>query len=71
MTSSVPPSHPRYGSLVTREQLVAAAEKGLVAWEGLVAHGRGEAFDYLLGERTVPEAAVAAHAATPYLLHAH
>lgn len=67
MPPSIPPSHPRYGSLVTRERLVEAAEKGLVAWEGLIAHGRGEAFDYLLGERTVPEASVAERAAVAYL----
>ncbi|MEE8198737.1 MAG: 4-phosphopantoate--beta-alanine ligase [Thermoplasmata archaeon] len=66
----IPPSHPRYGSLVVREKLVVAAQEGLVAWEGLVAHGRGEAFDYLLGERTVPEAKVAAQAAAAYLLRA-
>lgn len=49
---------------------MAAAQKGLVAWEGLIAHGRGEAFDYLLGERTVPVAEVAARAAAAYLLRA-
>ena len=70
VSPSVPRSHPRYRSLVTREKLVAAAGEGLVAWEGLVAHGRGEAFDYLLGERTVSEAAVAARAAVAYLLRA-
>jgi 4-phosphopantoate--beta-alanine ligase len=68
LAPTVPPSHPRYRSLATRERLVAAAQEGLVAWEGLVAHGRGEAFDYLLGERTVPEAEVAAQAATAHLL---
>jgi 4-phosphopantoate--beta-alanine ligase len=55
---------------VTREKLVAAAQEGLVAWEGIIAHGRGEAFDYLLGERTLPEAEVAAHAAVSHLLRA-
>ncbi len=70
LSPSIPRSHPRYRSLVTREKLVAAALEGLVAWEGLIAHGRGEAFDYLLGERTVPEAEVAARAAVAYLLRA-
>ncbi|MFQ5907232.1 MAG: phosphopantothenate/pantothenate synthetase [Thermoplasmata archaeon] len=70
MTSTIPRSHPRYGSLVTREKLVAAVQEGLVAWEGIIAHGRGEAFDYLLGERTLPEARVAAGAAVGYLLRA-
>jgi 4-phosphopantoate--beta-alanine ligase len=35
-----------------REKLVEGMEKGLVALEGLMAHGRGEAFDYLIGEET-------------------
>jgi 4-phosphopantoate--beta-alanine ligase len=33
-----------------------AVEAGLVHPTGLIAHGRGEAFDYLLGEKTPPEA---------------
>ncbi|MFQ5920288.1 MAG: 4-phosphopantoate--beta-alanine ligase [Thermoplasmata archaeon] len=70
MSDSIPRSHPRYRSLVTREKLAAAARSGLVAWEGLIAHGRGEAFDYLLGEQTSPEAAVAARAAAAYLVRA-
>jgi 4-phosphopantoate---beta-alanine ligase len=45
-------SHPRYESLRVRSVLAALARDGLVAPEGLIAHGRGEAFDYLLGERT-------------------
>lgn len=68
--SKVPPSHPRHDSLVTRERLVQGAREGVVAWEGLLAHGRGEAFDYLLGERTVPEAVAAERAAVAYLLQA-
>ncbi|HZD82348.1 MAG TPA: phosphopantothenate/pantothenate synthetase, partial [Nitrososphaeraceae archaeon] len=39
-------------SLYTRELLVNGFRNGLVAPEGLIAHGRGEAFDYLLGEQT-------------------
>jgi 4-phosphopantoate---beta-alanine ligase len=65
---SVPPNHPRYKSLVTREHLARMAEQGVVAREGLIAHGRGEAFDYLLGERTPPFAAEAARAAAAALL---
>ena len=52
----IPPDHPRYRSLVTRELLAGAAQEGIVAWEGLTAHGRGEAFDYLIGERTTDSA---------------
>lgn len=50
--SSVPKSHPRYLSLMTREKIADGAVRGLVHLTGLIAHGRGEAFDYLLGERS-------------------
>jgi 4-phosphopantoate--beta-alanine ligase len=40
----------------------------LVAEAGLIAHGRGEAFDYLLGERTSREAAAAEKAGVALLL---
>lgn len=66
----IPPSHPRYRSLVVREQLARSAREGVVAWEGLIAHGRGEAFDYLLGERTTPSAALAERTAAAMLLAA-
>lgn len=49
---NIPSSHPRAKSLYTRELLVNGFRNGLVAPEGLIAHGRGEAFDYLLGEQT-------------------
>ncbi len=48
----IPKSHPRYHSLLIREKLVEGFKKGMVVPEGLIAHGRGEAFDYLLGEKT-------------------
>ena len=48
----VPRSHPRYTSLIIREKLVEGVKEGLAVLEGLIAHGRGEAFDYILGERT-------------------
>jgi 4-phosphopantoate---beta-alanine ligase len=50
------PKHPRYASLRTRARLAEALREGLVVPEGLIAHGRAEAFDYLLGERTSPSA---------------
>src|SRR3989442_394321 len=53
----IPRSHPRYGSLVTREKLVTAWKAGIVVPEGLIAHGRGEAIDYLLGEEASARAA--------------
>ncbi|MCS7130548.1 MAG: phosphopantothenate/pantothenate synthetase [Archaeoglobaceae archaeon] len=48
----IPKDHPRYESLMTREKLVEGFKQGITALEGLIAHGRGEAFDYILGERT-------------------
>ena len=50
--TTIPPSHPRYLSLLLRERLVEGWRRGLVVPEGLIAHGRGECFDYLLGEET-------------------
>lgn len=70
MPKEVPPSHPRYGSLITREKLVRGHHDGVVVLEGLLAHGRGEAFDYLLGEKSVPEALAAEKAAASSLLRA-
>jgi len=66
----IPRSHPRYASLVTREALVAAHRHGIVVLEGLIAHGRGEAFDYLLGEATSACALVAERAAAAHLVAA-
>jgi 4-phosphopantoate---beta-alanine ligase len=66
----IPPDHPRYRSLVARERLAACAREGIVTLEGLTAHGRGEAFDYLLGERTTGSALLAARVAAAMLLAA-
>lgn len=64
----IPPSHPRYQSLVFRERLARAVRDGVAHETGLIAHGRGEAFDYLLGEVTIPEARAAEEAAVAALL---
>lgn len=64
----IPPTHPRAQSLFTRNMLVDAYRRGLVVSEGLIAHGRGEAFDYLLGEKTSGIAQVAIEAATSALM---
>jgi 4-phosphopantoate--beta-alanine ligase len=48
--------------------MVAGLASGIAAPEGLLAHGRGEAFDYLLGEKTTPEARTALRAAAAALL---
>ena len=45
-------AHPRYESLVLRDKIVKASKEGLLADSAMIAHGRGEAFDYLLGEKT-------------------
>ena len=68
--SLIPKSHPRAKSLYIRERLVHGFDDGLVAKEGLMAHGRGEAFDYLLGEKTSKHAQNAIHAAAFLLVTA-
>jgi len=55
-------------SLKTREKLVDGLKRGLVVTHGLIAHGRGEAFDYLLGERTSQNALHAEKVASCLLL---
>ena len=64
----IPSDHPRAKSLYTREMLVNGFRRGLVVPEGLIAHGRGEAYDYLLGERTTETAQHAIKAAAAILL---
>jgi 4-phosphopantoate--beta-alanine ligase len=66
----IPPDHPRYRSLVTRERLAECARSGILAMEGLTAHGRGEAFDYLIGERTTASALLAEQTAAAMLMTA-
>ncbi len=68
--SLIPKNHPRAKSLQIRERLVEGFDHGLVAKEGLMAHGRGETFDYLLGEKTLPTAKNAIKAAALTLLSA-
>ena len=68
MAISIPTSHPRAKSLQIREMLVDGYKRGLVATEGLLAHGRGEAFDYLIGEQTTRMARRAIKAASAMLL---
>lgn len=56
MLRNIPADHPRAKSLQIRERLVEGFRSGVVVEEGLIAHGRGEAFDYLSGEKTTEEA---------------
>ncbi|MDR2623323.1 MAG: phosphopantothenate/pantothenate synthetase [Methanobrevibacter sp.] len=48
----IPKNHPRYESLILREKIKNAHEEGYLSDSGMIAHGRGEAFDYLLGEKS-------------------
>lgn len=64
------PTHPRYRSLLMRHRLEEAASKGMLAGSALIAHGRGEAYDYLLGEQTIPSALEATREAAARLLAA-
>jgi 4-phosphopantoate--beta-alanine ligase len=64
----IPESHPRYKSLLTRHRIEEGVEKGLTSKQGLIAEGRGEAFDYLLGEETIPSADEAERVAAAQLL---
>jgi len=66
----IPETHPRYKSLIQREKLVAGIEAGITSKQGLIAHGRGEAFDYLIGERTLDSARRATEVAAALLLAA-
>ena len=68
---SADPSHPRYKSLLMRQRLELAAKKGMLADSAMIAHGRGEAFDYLLGEVTIPPAMAATREVAARLLGAN
>jgi len=64
----LPEDHPRYQSLLTRHRIEEGVEKGITSKQGLIAEGRGEAFDYLLGEQTIESADAAERAAAAQLL---
>ncbi|MFB0567222.1 MAG: 4-phosphopantoate--beta-alanine ligase [Candidatus Bathyarchaeia archaeon] len=68
--TEIPRDHPRAESLLIRERLVRHFKSRIVAEAGLFAHGRGEAFDYLLGEKTTKNALKAIEAAAATLLTA-
>ncbi|MDR0900883.1 MAG: phosphopantothenate/pantothenate synthetase [Methanobrevibacter sp.] len=52
----IPKNHPRYESLIMREKIKKAHLEGYLADSGMIAHGRGETFDYLIGEKTTKSA---------------
>lgn len=66
----VSPTHLRDELLRIRENLVKGFRDGLVVPQGLAAHGRGEAFDYILGGQTTELARRAIQAAVAALLTA-
>ncbi len=66
----VDPSHPRYDSLMIRKKIADAGVKGMLADSAMIAHGRGEAYDYLLGEKTTPSAMEATKEAVARLIKA-
>ncbi|WP_292485459.1 4-phosphopantoate--beta-alanine ligase [Methanohalobium sp.] len=66
--TQIPRDHPRYKSLITREMAVEGVKKGITSTQGLIAQGRGEAFDYLIGEYSTESAKEAERVATAHLL---
>ena len=66
----IPIDHPRYESLEYRHKIIEGMKTLVVAEAGLIAHGRGESFDYMLGEKTNETAKKAINAAVALLLTA-
>lgn len=66
--TEIPKDHPRYESLLAREKVVAGVKMGITSVQGLIAQGRGESFDYLIGERSIESALHAERAAVAALL---
>nr|MDO8098974.1 phosphopantothenate/pantothenate synthetase [Candidatus Njordarchaeota archaeon] len=67
-TSKIPETHPRATSLKIRERLIEGFKEGYVTLAGLIAHGRGEALDYIIGETSTPQALVATRVAAAMML---
>ena len=68
---ALPKTHPRYQSLKYRHKIIEGMKELVVAEAGLIAHGRGECFDYILGEKTNINAKLAIKAASAMLLLAN
>lgn len=71
MNQDIPDDHPRAASLRERHRISEGLDKNIVVKSGLIAHGRGEAYDYLIGERTREPAVRAMQAAVAMLLNAN
>lgn len=67
---NAPKSHPKYLSNLYRDKLVFGIKQKMTSLQGLIAHGRGEMFDYLIGEETLPFAHKAISVAAAVLLTA-
>jgi len=66
--TEIPKDHPRYESLLAREKVAAGVKMGMTSIQGLISQGRGESFDYLIGERSTKSALYAERAAVAALL---
>jgi 4-phosphopantoate--beta-alanine ligase len=55
---------------MTRKRLAEFMEQGIVHPTGLIAHGRGEAFDYLIGERSQPFSLISEEVAAYAIMNA-
>jgi len=66
--SDIPKTHPRYQSLKYRHKIIEGLRSLVVTEAGLIAHGRGECFDYILGEKTSGPAKMAIKTAVAMLL---
>ena len=66
--SGISKNHPRFRSLKIRNDLSDFYNKGIISDFGLIAHGRGEAFDYLIGEKTIDLALQTIRVATAQLI---
>ncbi len=66
--TEIPKDHPRYESLLAREKVVAGVKLGITSIQGLISQGRGESFDYLIGERSTESALYAERAAVAAIL---
>lgn len=64
----VPEDHPRAESLKVRHKIIDGMKNLVVAEAGLIAQGRGEAWDYLIGERTNDNAVKTMRAAVALLM---
>lgn len=65
---NIPKTHPRSESLNIRSKIADSFVRGIIMPEGLVAHGRGEAFDYIIGEKTMKFSMNSINAAVSKLL---